>query len=99
MRPGTGINPTLLSDLVEVGYVGRAYDIRGWVEVQLHDDVGALLDARTWWLKPATGALVTSTDWRVFPIGMSREYSGTVVVGSPTVPGRDVAEALRGYAV
>jgi 16S rRNA processing protein RimM len=99
MRPGTGTNPTLPDDLVEVGYVGGAYGIRGWIKVQLHGDADALLNARTWWLKPAAGALATSADWRVFPVGTSREHSGTVVAGSPAAPDRNVAEALRGYAV
>nr|WP_124381671.1 ribosome maturation factor RimM [Ralstonia sp. SET104] len=99
MRPGEGTNPTLPDDLIEVGYVGGAYGIRGWIKVQLHGDADALLHARTWWLKPATGALATSTDWRVFPVGTSREHSGTVVAGSPAAPDRNVAEALRGYAV
>jgi len=35
----------------------------------------------------------------VFPVGTSREHSGTVVAGSPAAPDRNVAEALRGYAV
>ena len=99
MCPGAGTNPALPDDLVEVGYVGGAYGIRGWVKVQPHGEADALLNARAWWLKPAAGALAASADWRVFPVGSSREHSGTVVAGSPAVPDRNVAEALRGCAV
>jgi len=99
MRPGTGANPSLPDDLIEVGYVGGAYGIRGWIKVQPHGDADALLNARIWWLKPAAGALAASTDWRVFPVDTSREHSGSVVAGSPAAPDRNVAEALRGCAV
>jgi 16S rRNA processing protein RimM len=81
MRPDTGANPSLPDDLVEVGYVGGAYGIRGWIKVQPHGDADALLNARAWWLKPAAGPLAASADWRVFPVGTSREHSGTVVAG------------------
>lgn len=99
MRPGAGANPSLPDDLVEVGYVGGAYGIRGWIKVQPLGDAEALLHASTWWLKPAAGAPAVPSDWRVLPVGTSREHSGSVVAGSPAVPDRNVAEALRGCAV
>lgn len=99
MRPQVGGNPALPDDLVEVGYVGGAYGIRGWIKVQPHGDADALLNARTWWLKPAAAVPAASAEWRVFSVGTSREHSGTVVAGSPAVPDRNVAEALRGCAV
>lgn len=99
MRAGIGHNPPLPDDLVEVGYVGGAYGIRGWIKVQLHGDPDALLSARTWWLKPAATSPATGRDWLAFPVDASREHSGTVVAGSSSAPDRNVAEALRGCAV
>lgn len=50
----------LPDDLIEVGYIGAAYGIRGWIKVQPHaDDAGALLHARRWWLlKPDRKSVV-----------------------------------------
>ena len=95
----------LPEDLVEVGYVGAAYGIRGWIKVQPHaDDASALLHARRWWLlSPPQAGLVTADAARAQPvcvkIAQSREHSGTVVAQAAGVADRNLAEALRGRRV
>lgn len=95
----------LPEDLVEVGYVGAAYGIRGWIKVQPHaDDASALLHARRWWLlSPPQAGLVVAEAARAEPvcvkIAQSREHSGTVVAQAAGVADRNLAEALRGRRV
>ncbi|BDB23447.1 ribosome maturation factor RimM [Cupriavidus sp. P-10] len=95
----------LPEDLVEVGYVGAAYGIRGWIKVQPHaDDASALLHARRWWLlAPPQAGLVTADAQHAQPvcvkIAQSREHSGTVVAHAAGVADRNLAEALRGRRV
>jgi 16S rRNA processing protein RimM len=95
----------LPEDLVEVGYVGAAYGIRGWIKVQPHaDDASALLHARRWWLlAPPQAGLVVADAARAEPvcvkIAQSREHSGTVVAQASGVADRNLAEALRGRRV
>ena len=95
----------LPEDLVEVGYVGAAYGIRGWIKVQPHaDDASALLHARRWWLlAPPQAGLVVADSARAQPvcvkIAQSREHSGTVVAQASGVADRNLAEALRGRRV
>lgn len=95
----------LPEDLVEVGYVGAAYGIRGWIKVQPHaDDASALLHARRWWLlAPPQAGLVVADAARAqslcVKIAQSREHSGTVVAQATGVADRNLAEALKGRRV
>lgn len=95
----------LPEDLVEVGYVGAAYGIRGWIKVQPHaDDASALLHARRWWLlAPPQAGLAVADGARAQPvcvkIAQSREHSGTVVAQASGVAERNLAEALKGRRV
>ncbi|WP_454736956.1 ribosome maturation factor RimM [Cupriavidus necator] len=95
----------LPEDLVEVGYVGAAYGIRGWIKVEPHaDDASALLHARRWWLLvPPQAGLVAVDAARAQPlcvkIAQSREHSGTVVAQATGVADRNLAEALKGRRV
>lgn len=96
---------SLPDDLIEVGYVGAAYGIRGWLKVQPHaDDASALLHARRWWLLRAPPAGVVSAPAQqdealCVKIAQSREHSGTVVAQATGVADRNVAEALKGRRV
>lgn len=95
----------LPDDLVEVGYVGAAYGIRGWIKVQPHaDDASALLHARRWWLlrAPQTGMVVApaqAAEAVSVKIAQSREHSGTVVAQATGVSDRNLAEMLKGRRV
>lgn len=96
---------SLPDDLVEVGYVGAAYGIRGWIKVLPHaDDASALLHARRWWLlrAPQAGVVVAPAqpdEALCVKIAQSREHSGTVVAQAAGVADRNVAEALKGRRV
>lgn len=103
---GEPANPdSLPEDLIEVGYVGAAYGIRGGIKVQPHaNDAGGLLNARRWWLRkpPQAGALAASSDQPdtiCLKITQSREHSGTVVAQAAGLGDRNVAEALKGRRV
>lgn len=91
---------------MEVGYVGAAYGIRGWIKVQPHaDDASALLHAGRWWLlMPPQAGLVAAAEASgaqaiCVRIAQSREHSGTVVAQATGVSDRNLAEALRGRRV
>ena len=96
---------SLPDDLVEVGYVGAAYGIRGWIKVQPHaDDASALLHARRWWLlrAPPVGVVTAPAqpaEAVSVKIAQSREHSGTVVAQATGVSDRNVAEMLKGRRV
>ena len=89
---------SLPDDLIEVGYVGAAYGIRGWIKVHPHaDDASALLHARRWWLlrAPPAGVMTApaqSAEAVSVKIAQSREHSGTVVAQAAGVSDRNVAE-------
>jgi len=95
----------LPDDLIEVGYVGAAYGIRGWIKVHPDaDDASALLHARRWWLlrAPPTGVMTApaqSAEAVSVKIAQSREHSGTVVAQAAGVSDRNVAEMLKGRRV
>jgi len=95
----------LPEDLVEVGYIGAAYGIRGWIKVLPHaDDASALLHARRWWLlrAPAAGVVTAPAEAAEavsVKISQSREHSGTVVAQATGVSDRNVAEMLKGRRV
>nr|WP_086004427.1 MULTISPECIES: ribosome maturation factor RimM [Cupriavidus] len=96
----------LPDDLVEVGYVGAAYGIRGWIKVEPHaNDASALLHARRWWLltPPQAGLVATAEASRAqavcVRVAQSREHSGTVVAQATGVSDRNLAEALKGRRV
>lgn len=96
----------LPDDLVEVGYVGAAYGIRGWIKVEPHaNDATALLHARRWWLltPPQAGIVATAEASRAqavcVRVAQSREHSGTVVAQATGVSDRNLAEALKGRRV
>jgi 16S rRNA processing protein RimM len=96
---------SLPDDLIEVGYVGAAYGIRGWIKVQPHaDDAGGLLNARRWWLlmPPRAGvqpAVSAQPEALSVKIAQSREHSGTVVAQAVGISDRNLAEALKGRRV
>lgn len=83
------------ADLVELGYIGEAYGIRGWIKVQPHTGDGeGLLGAKRWYLVPRGGS-----DFSIATVLASRGHSGTVVAQLRGCNGRDAAEALKGYQV
>jgi 16S rRNA processing protein RimM len=97
---------SLPDDLVEVGYVGAAYGIRGWIKVQPYAEGSeALLHARRWWLlkAPATGVVSApgpvDAEALAVKIAQSREHSGTVVAQASGVSDRNLAELLKGRRV
>jgi 16S rRNA processing protein RimM len=87
-------------DLVEIGSIGEAYGIKGWVRVFAHAQPGhggdALLAAKRWWLVKGQGA---QAERRAYRIVQSRLHSGTVVAQLEGVADRDSAEAMRGQRV
>nr|WP_315592289.1 ribosome maturation factor RimM [uncultured Cupriavidus sp.] len=99
------VTDNLPDDLIEVGYVGAAYGIRGWIKVHPHaDDASALLHARRWWLlrAPPSGVVSAPADAAEavsVRIAQSREHSGTVVAQATGVSDRNVAEMLKGRRV
>lgn len=91
-------------DAVEVGRVGGAWGVKGWIKVQPYaEQPDALFHARRWFLKPpeAAGAGVASPAGAlpVLQVRLAREHNGMVVASSPQIADRDAAQALRGARV
>ncbi|WP_353190100.1 ribosome maturation factor RimM [Pandoraea pnomenusa] len=82
-------------DLVELGYIGDAYGIRGWIKVQPHTGEGeSLLSADRWYLcRPG------NSDFSKAEVMYSRAHSGTVVAQLRGSDNRTAAEALKGLQV
>lgn len=82
-------------DLVELGYIGDAYGIRGWIKVQPHGgDGGGLLSADSWYLQRPGDSTYTKAK-----VLQSRGHSGTVVAQLRGSDSRTSAEALKGLQV
>ncbi|GAB3630248.1 ribosome maturation factor RimM [Pandoraea terrae] len=83
------------ADLVELGYIGDAYGIRGWIKVQPHTGEGeGLLSSERWYFRrPGQSALFLAE------VVHSRAHSGTVVAQLRGSDSRSAAEALKGLQV
>ncbi len=82
-------------DLVELGYIGDAYGIRGWIKVQPHTGEGeSLLSADCWYFRRPGESTYTKAD-----VMFSRAHSGTVVAQLRGSDNRTAAEALKGLQV
>lgn len=86
------------ADLIEIGTVGDAYGVKGWVKIFAHAGPGkggdALLGARTWWLEGRTPGIKQAR-----AVLQSRRHVATVVAQLDGVNDRDAALALRGQRV
>ena len=102
------------NDLVELGRIGSAYGVRGWVKAQPHSSQSTVLRAApVWWLCPPTGPLNAPPDSspstsipssllaRCIPhaVKQCRPQGLTVVAELEGVPDRDAAESKRGYTI
>jgi len=85
-------------DLIEIGTVGDAYGVKGWVKIFAHAGPGkggdALLGARTWWLEGRVPGVKQAR-----AVLQSRRHVATVVAQLEGVADRDEALALRGQRV
>jgi 16S rRNA processing protein RimM len=93
-------------DLIEVGAIGEAYGVRGWVKIYPHASVGhdagsdqgnsggdsALLAAKRWWLS-------RGPERRIAEVLTAKRHSGTVVAQLAGSGDRNAGEALKGYRV
>ncbi len=82
-------------DLVELGYIGDAYGIRGRIKVQPHTGEGeGLLSADCWYFRRPGESAYTKAN-----VLHSRGHSGTVVAQLRGSENRSAAEALKGLQV
>jgi 16S rRNA processing protein RimM len=91
-------------DLIEVGVIGEAYGVRGWVKIYPHAGGAheaaagdsALLTAKRWWL--VKGA-EQGAERRVAQILMAKRHSSTVVAQLAGSADRNAGEAWKGWRV
>lgn len=99
------INPTdLPADAVEMGRVGGAWGIKGWVKVHAFSaGAEALLSARTWYMQPPVppydrGFKVFSGTLAV-PVSEIKPHADTLVALCGASADRNAAEALKGARI
>ena len=81
------------STLIQLGFVGAPFGVRGWVKLRSHTDPPErLLDHRT--LTLGQGSV-----WRSYRIEASGRSGGALTVKLSGVEDRDQAQALRGSQV
>jgi 16S rRNA processing protein RimM len=81
------------SALIQLGFVGAPFGVRGWVKLRSHTDPPErLLDHRS--LRIGQGS-----DWRNYRIEASGRSGGALTVKFVGVETRDQAQALRGAPV
>jgi len=98
-KPGS-----LPEDAVELGRLGEAWGIKGWLKVHPHNaDPEALLSASTWWLEPP--AAPYDRGFKTFSGAVSvavsdiKPHADTLVVRLEGVADRTAAELLRGVRI
>ena len=94
----------LPEDAVELGRLGEAWGIKGWIKVHPHNaDPEALLSVTTWWLEPPVAPY--DRGFKTFAGAVSVEvaeikpHADTLVVRLAGVADRNVAELLRGVRI
>jgi len=93
------------ADAIEVGRIGDAWGIKGWVKVQSYSaHAETLFSSRRWFLKPAEdkGPAVAAKAQAVPPllkILACRDHGDTIVANVEGVADRNGAEALRGARI
>jgi 16S rRNA processing protein RimM len=81
------------SALIQLGYVGAPFGVRGWVKLRSHTDPPErLLEHRN--LRIGRGA-----DWRSYRIEATGRSGGALTVKLAGVEDRDQAQALRGAEI
>jgi len=81
------------SALIQLGFVGAPYGVRGWIKLRSHTDPPErLLDHRS--LRIGQGSV-----WRSYRIESSGRSGGALTVKLAGVEDRDHAQALRGAQV
>jgi len=89
-------------DAVEVGRIGGAWGVKGWIRVLPHaDDPQALFTSKRWYLRPPEGpAAPPKGGWPLLlRVSQARDHGDTVVAAIHDIGDRDAAEALRGARV
>jgi 16S rRNA processing protein RimM len=106
LAPNPASLPDMPDDLVEIGAIGEAYGIKGWVRIFAHAGPGqgyeSLLAAKIWWLegpRGTPGKPGAQAGIRAVRVVQSRLHSGTVVAQLEGITDRDIAQAMRGQRV
>ena len=94
----------LPADAIELGRVGEAWGIKGWVRIQPHSaDTSALFDSPDWFLQPpearfARGFSAFSGSVQVH-VAEIKAHSDGIVARFDGVDDRNAAEALKGVRI
>lgn len=90
---GSGSDPALPADLVEVGHVAEAFGVRGGLKIQPYSAQSeALLGSRTWWLRKGP-------EVRRIEVVEAKRHGAAVTATWPDVSDRDQALAWKGWTV
>jgi 16S rRNA processing protein RimM len=96
------------ADAIEVGRIGDAWGIKGWIKVQSYSaNADALFASRRWFLKPADDdkkpAVAIKAQQQALPpllkILACRDHGDTIVANVEGVADRNAAEGLRGARI
>ena len=90
----------LPSDAVEVGRIGEAWGVKGWVKVLAFSaQPEALFSSKRWYLLPSERGGKAFEGTRLLRIREAKEHSGLVVANAHQIDDRSSAEALKGARV
>ena len=81
------------SALIQLGFVGAPFGVRGWVKLRSHTDPAERL------LEHRSLTIGQGSDWRNYRIEASGRSGGALTVKLAGVEDRDQAQALRGAQV
>ena len=102
--PGFNTESTWPADAIEVGRIGEAWGIKGWVKVLSYSsDPQALFRAKRWFLKASEDRKALPKPGWVLPASVQitqvREHGEGIVASVEGVIDRNGAEALRGARI
>ncbi len=90
----------LPADAIEVGRLGDAWGIRGWLKVvPFSPDPEALFSSKRWYLQPPDKGSRSFDGTLLLRVREAKEHAGGVVAQADGVDDRDAAQSLRGARV
>ncbi len=97
---------TLPQDAIEVGRIGDAWGVKGWIKIHaFNNDPQAFFSSKRWYLEPPEPRAGVRHHFDAFTgtvllkMTEAKEHSSGIVACSADVPDRSAAESLKGARI